>query len=417
MRDVFPRWADTMTSESTDGQKRGFDHPFLQACGMFLGEMMCMVAFKATLWWRRRQVRLGRRQPDPPATPFSPFVFYPPALCDMTATSIQYIGLTLTYASSFQMLRGAVIIFTGLLSRIVLKKRMFAFKWVGIAFVIIGLTTVGLCDMLYSGGGGGGHNSTGVVESAVHFNAEYLGNLMRGVNTDLPTDEAHKSSSDILLGDVLIVCAQVIVATQMVYEEKYVTKYNVPALQAVGWEGTFGFLTLSTLLIPFYFIPVGAKFGNNPRHVLEDAYDGLYQLAHNPLLLTAFCGTVVSIAFFNFAGISVTKEMSATTRMVLDSVRTLIIWGVSIGVGWQTFRALQLLGFSVLVLGMCVYNNIVVGKLKASNTTRPDKKCGVALVIAYSVQLLSRKVEPHFCYPVGFMVSSLAILLATWYST
>ena len=41
----------------------------------------------------------------------------------------------------------------------------------------------------------------------------------------------------------------------MVYEEKFITKYNVPALKAVGWEGTFGFLTLATLLIPFYFIP------------------------------------------------------------------------------------------------------------------------------------------------------------------
>ena len=88
----------------------------------------------------------------------------------------------------------------------------------------------------------------------------------------------------------------------MVYEEKFISKYDVPALQAVGWEGTFGFLTLSFLLIPMYFIPVGEKFGNNPRHVLEDAYDGLYQLAHNGLLLTAFCGTVISIAFFNFAG-------------------------------------------------------------------------------------------------------------------
>ena len=38
--------------------------------------------------------------------PFNPFIFLPPALCDMTATSIQYIGLTLTFASSFQMLRG-----------------------------------------------------------------------------------------------------------------------------------------------------------------------------------------------------------------------------------------------------------------------------------------------------------------------
>ena len=147
-------------------------------------------------------------------------------------------------------------------------------------------------------------------------------------------------------------------------------------------------------LHPFYFIPVSGEFGkHNPRGVLEDAYDGLYQLAHNPYLAFAFCGTVVcctyfkylvyyfcyynacemmsyiwiffqiSIAFFNFAGISVTKEMSATTRMVLDSVRTLVIWTVSLlpFVKWQEFHALQLVGFIVLVTGMCIYNNIIFG--------------------------------------------------------
>ena len=51
----------------------------------------------------------------------------------------------------------------------------------------------------------------------------------------------------------------------MVLEEKIVTKHNVPALQAVGWEGVFGFTTLSVLLIPFYFIWVGPEFGQNPR--------------------------------------------------------------------------------------------------------------------------------------------------------
>ena len=72
----------------------------------------------------------------------------------------------------------------------------------------------------------------------------------------------------------------------------------------------------------------------------------------------------ISIAFFNFAGISVTKEMSATTRMVLDSVRTLVIWTVSLlpFVKWQEFHALQLVGFIVLVTGMCIYNNIIFGK-------------------------------------------------------
>ena len=70
----------------------------------------------------------------------------------------------------------------------------------------------------------------------------------------------------------------------------------------------------------------------------------------------ASSGTVFLFAFFNSAGISVTKEMSATSRMVLDFVQTLVIWGVLLATGWQPFQALQLLGFDVLVTRMCVYN-------------------------------------------------------------
>lgn len=40
-------------------------------------------------------------------------------------------------------------------------------------------------------------------------------------------------------------------------------------------------------------------------------------------------------SFFNFFGLSVTKHMSATTRMVLDSVRTLVVWGADLALGWE----------------------------------------------------------------------------------
>ena len=49
------KWADTMTSESVDGTKRSFNHPFLQATGMFLGEMLCMVAFWVVKFRASRQ--------------------------------------------------------------------------------------------------------------------------------------------------------------------------------------------------------------------------------------------------------------------------------------------------------------------------------------------------------------------------
>ncbi|CAL8143585.1 unnamed protein product [Orchesella dallaii] len=321
------KWADTMSSPGTDGESRKFNHPYLQACSMFVGEIMCLIAFNLVYFYRKR--RAGELEEVIPltesqGTPFNRLIFLPPAMMDLLATSTMYVGLNLTFASSFQMLRGAVIVFTGLLSVAFLQRSLTFVKWFGISFILLGLAIVGLSDFS-SHGSGDGHGK-----------------------------------NNMITGDLLIVMAQIISATQMVYEEKFVSKYNVPPLQAVGWEGVFGFLVLGFLLIPMYYIPVPEPFGDNPRHVLEDAIDGFVQLYHNPLLICAFSGTIISIAFFNFAGVSVTKELSATTRMVLDSVRTLVIWMFSLAVSWQKFNYLQVIGFLFLISGMCLYNNVVI---------------------------------------------------------
>lgn len=52
----------------------------------------------------------------------------------------------MTSASSFQMLRGAVIIFTGLLSVAFLGRRLVVSQWLGILITILGLVIVGLAD-------------------------------------------------------------------------------------------------------------------------------------------------------------------------------------------------------------------------------------------------------------------------------
>ena len=108
--------------------------------------------------------------------------------------------------------------------------------------------------------------------------------------------------------------------------------------------GFWGFVGMSICLVIFFFIPVSDpswSYSPTPPWILEDALDGFIQLGNNPLLLIAILGTVFSIAFFNFCGLTVTKELSATTRMVLDSVRTLVIWAFSLIVGWQSFQYLQ----------------------------------------------------------------------------
>ncbi|KAK9506045.1 hypothetical protein O3M35_008053 [Rhynocoris fuscipes] len=242
----------------------------------------------------------------------------------MIGTSLMYIGLNLTNPSSFQMLRGSVIVFVALLSMMFLRRKINWRQWIGILLVLAGLVVVGVSDYL------------------------------------ITNSEGNSSPNKYLyIGDVIIVGAQIITAAQMVYEEKYVAGKDIPALQAVGWEGAFGFIILAILHIPFYFIIVPAPFADNPRMALEDFPDAMIQCWANKLILVALVGTIVSIAFFNFAGISVTKELSATTRMILDSVRTLFIWGFSLIVRWQKFHPLQILGFLLLIIGMCIYNNLI----------------------------------------------------------
>ncbi|XP_040455257.1 solute carrier family 35 member F6 [Falco naumanni] len=311
------KWADNFSASGCSGtEEHGFQHPFLQAVGMFLGEFSCLGVFYLLLW-------RDRFRPEPsmaPSQPFSPLLFLPPALCDMTGTSIMYVALNMTSASSFQMLRGSVIIFTGLLSVAFLGRKLELSQWLGILVTIVGLVVVGLADL---------HSSH---------------------------DQKHKLS-EVITGDLLIIMAQVIVAIQMVLEEKFVYKHDVHPLRAVGTEGFFGFIILALLLVPMYYIPAGS-FSGNPRRTLEDALDAFCQIGHQPLIALALLGNISSIAFFNFAGISVTKEISATTRMVLDSLRTLVIWAVSLAVGWETFHGLEILGFGVLLVGAALYNGL-----------------------------------------------------------
>ena len=56
-------------------------------------------------------------------------------------------ALNMTSASSFQMLRGSVIIFTGLLSVAFLGRRLELSQWLGILLTIAGLVLVGLADL------------------------------------------------------------------------------------------------------------------------------------------------------------------------------------------------------------------------------------------------------------------------------
>ena len=87
----------------------------MQANVMMLGEMLCMVAYLLYIFCVRKDLDTEEpdtedtKEPDTEDTEDTkdkpkpnPFLFLFPALCDVVATSMMYVGLTYTSASQFQ---------------------------------------------------------------------------------------------------------------------------------------------------------------------------------------------------------------------------------------------------------------------------------------------------------------------------
>ena len=134
-----------------------------------LGEMMCMLVYLIYIFCNRNKLEETDTDKDKPKP--NPFLFLPPALCDVTATSMMYVGLNLTSASQFQMLRGSIMVFVGILSRIFLKKRLEWFRLLGMAVIVVGIVMVGAADFFTNGEG--------------------------------------EKVSDAVIGDIIVICAQV----------------------------------------------------------------------------------------------------------------------------------------------------------------------------------------------------------------
>ena len=271
------RLSNGQKSLGRDGEEREFKHPVLQCWGLSVGEAGCILLFLAiNLCKEQRQRRKETEVKE--KTPFNIFLFVPPAVLHLTSRVFTFIALTLTTASSFEMLTGTNLVFVSVLSRIFLKKSLAWYKWFAILVISVGVVIVGISDMK---------------------------------SEDEVSEE--ESRSNPVLGDIFVVVAMAFYACQLTYEEKFVKKYNIKPMNAIGLEGSFAVSILSVMLVVLYFIPV--KFDmEQPGGQLDDALDGFVQLGNNPILLISFLLTTVALCFTLVAGINVTRKLSAVHR-------------------------------------------------------------------------------------------------------
>jgi drug/metabolite transporter (DMT)-like permease len=82
-----------------------------------------------------------------------------PAVCDLLGTALMSVGLLYLSASVWQMLRGAMIVFSAVFHAFALKRPQRNFLWAGVVIVTLALVVVGFAAVTSNGIGNSGVSS------------------------------------------------------------------------------------------------------------------------------------------------------------------------------------------------------------------------------------------------------------------
>ena len=333
--------ANKLQQNSTSlGIKYKGHQKFITFC-MFNGEFLCLFFYWLKEGRKKNIIQeLSETENISKKKKAKFWYFLFPALFDILGSSISSISLSFLPSSIYQMFRGAIIIFTCTASILFLKNKYYRQHFLGIVIVVIGLIIVG-------------------INAALGGNDEF--------------------DSKIILGIFLVTLSQVFSCFLFVSEEKILKNYDVPPLKAVGMEGMWGVGCYIILLFIFYFIRCEDWYDILKDNIcikddlegairFENALFAFRQIWYSWEIKLYLSMYILSIAFFNFSGLTISKNASATSRTIVDTLRTIVVWTFFLVMPFvpeetkETFSWLQLVGFLILILGGLIYNEILVIK-------------------------------------------------------
>ncbi|OQR95952.1 Drug/Metabolite Transporter (DMT) Superfamily [Thraustotheca clavata] len=263
-----------------------------------------------------------------------------PSVLDLLNTVFANIGLLWISSSIYQMTRGSVILFNAFFSVQFMGKRLFAYHYTSILLVII---------------------AVGMVAMAGVWQSQML---------DPSAIDPEKQANQVL-GLSFIFIAQFLCAIQIVIEEYFLTKRHVSPMLLVGIEGLWGLVFMIFLIPILQWTPRGTSGLSKIWH--EDFTDALIKISNSWPLFWSVVAYVITIGVFNLAASFVTKYLNSVVRSILDTMRTMGVWLLSLfvfyiikwtgpnspGEPWSVWSWLELAGFAVMVLGTLTYKKIV----------------------------------------------------------
>ena len=312
-----------------------FKHPFMYSFVLFLSETTGILTYKYC-FQKEDEESIPKEESITKLKP-KLYIFTIPAIFDLFSSFFGMLSYENLPASITTMFDGGNTICVFLLSLFFLKNTHSQNNFIGVFLLIIGLFLISLS----------------------------------AINDDNKQDEA-TGLKETIYGILCCICCNIFTALHAITEEYLFKTRVIHPIKLIGFEGLFGTIFSFTLILIFSQIKFGSYFSficikYNNEFYLENLGLALKQMWNNKKIIIVIFFQFFIFIFYNYAYITITKVANATTNVVLYNMTALFIWiffllPIHEKKIQERIGILQVLGFLILILGVCVYNEIFIKK-------------------------------------------------------
>lgn len=272
-------------------------------------------------------------KPDcPPVTRKSLVYILLPSFLDCCCSLLLLVGSKPIPMSLALVLKGTRIFFSCILAIFMLKKKIRAHNWTGVAIALTGASLAGLSAIL---------------------------------NSNLQGAHSLHSTGEVIMGICLVVAGEFFRSLMVTIQEIYMKKKICDPAFLMSLQGVYGGIFIGTAILLAWLVIPGTD--------VESSYENLrvtLQQAGESLDITVMLCLVPLFSVVGFiCSAMVSYLLSAIYNAMASVMMTALVWSFelighvvnpTIGTTWATYSPLQLAGFILVIFGILVYDGSFV---------------------------------------------------------